>query len=54
MEICVFFSAKRYCMMLKEEKGHDILNNLIKSVLSHNEIKHICSQIMDTLYKTLL
>jgi hypothetical protein len=41
-------TAKRYCVMLQEEKGHLLLNELISYTDSHPDIKLISSQILDT------
>ncbi|KAL3271543.1 hypothetical protein HHI36_022020 [Cryptolaemus montrouzieri] len=42
-------NPKRYCTMLREENGDDLLNKLIEFADSHSEIRKISSQIMDTL-----
>jgi Zyg-11 family protein len=41
-------NPKRYCVMLQEEKGHLLLNELISYTDSHPDIKLISSQILDT------
>lgn len=42
-------SPRRYCMMLKEEEGDSLLNELITCKESHSEIKRICLQILEAL-----
>ncbi|KAK9876248.1 hypothetical protein WA026_012547 [Henosepilachna vigintioctopunctata] len=46
-------SPKRYCAMLREENGVELLIKLIKFSQSHIEIKNISNQIMDTLKQHL-
>ncbi|CAH1118716.1 unnamed protein product [Phaedon cochleariae] len=41
-------NPKRYCKMLQEEKGHIMLNDLISHPGSHQQIKNICSNILET------
>ncbi|CAH1111993.1 unnamed protein product [Psylliodes chrysocephalus] len=41
-------NPKRYCQMLREETGHTLLSDLIEFEGSHQEIKRICTEILQT------